>query len=229
MFVENNLTATFFKLHAYTSENTLLVCWRCFSRGRPAQRKELKVIITSVMNQKSALLAAVAFAAVIPQAFGNPGDQRIVRDVVAAKVDPFSVGVGTAEINKSSGMSLTTGWTSIVPMNINNDGLTDLLSYNAVTGRAGFQCRSLRRSTSCPGCHCSNGLDVHRPDEHQQRRADRSPLLQCRNWTGCVFSRLWHCGKSTSRPDVTAATGWTSIVPNGHRPRFPRADRSPLL
>jgi hypothetical protein len=107
--------AGFFNLHAYTSENTFLVCWRCFSRGRPAQRKELKVIITSVMNQKSALLAALAFAAVIPQAFGNPGDQRIVRDVVAAK-----------------------GWTIIVPMNINNDGLTDLLSYNAVTGRAAF-------------------------------------------------------------------------------------------
>ena len=28
------------------------------------------------------------------------------------------------------------GWTSIVPMDMNGDGLTDLLSYDASTGKA---------------------------------------------------------------------------------------------
>ena len=48
---------------------------------------------------------------------GTAGDQKVVRDVVAAQ-----------------------GWTSIVPMNIDNDvnGLTDFVSYNAATGRAAF-------------------------------------------------------------------------------------------
>jgi hypothetical protein len=33
-------------------------------------------------------------------------------------------------------VSASPGWTSIVPMNLNNDGFTDLLSYNGTTGRA---------------------------------------------------------------------------------------------
>jgi hypothetical protein len=33
-------------------------------------------------------------------------------------------------------MMAAKGWTAVVPMNLNGDGLTDLLSYNATTGRA---------------------------------------------------------------------------------------------
>jgi hypothetical protein len=44
---------------------------------------------------------------------GEVGEQQIVKDVTAAK-----------------------GWTAVVPMAPNGDGLTDLLSYNATTGRA---------------------------------------------------------------------------------------------
>jgi hypothetical protein len=41
------------------------------------------------------------------------GDQIIVKDLVAAK-----------------------GWTAVVPLKLNGDGLTDMLSYNKDTGRA---------------------------------------------------------------------------------------------
>jgi hypothetical protein len=55
-------------------------------------------------------------AAIIASTFGvaqaEPGEQSIVREVAAAQ-----------------------GWTSVVPMELNGDGLTDLLSYNATTGR----------------------------------------------------------------------------------------------
>ena len=62
-------------------------------------------------------LAVLCFAvATSVRLFGaNVGDQVNVRVVNAAK-----------------------GWTSIVPMNINNDRLTDLLSYNATTGMAEY-------------------------------------------------------------------------------------------
>jgi hypothetical protein len=51
------------------------------------------------------------------------GDQNVVKEFTAAK-----------------------GWTSIVPMNINNTGLTDLLSYNANTGLAVYS-----SATGVPG------------------------------------------------------------------------------
>jgi hypothetical protein len=47
-------------------------------------------------------------------------NQAIVREVDAAK-----------------------GWTSVVAMNMNGDGLTDLLSYNASTGKAVFSVGAL--------------------------------------------------------------------------------------
>ena len=62
------------------------------------------------------------------------------------------------------------GWTSIVPMNINNDGLTDLLSYNATTGLAVYSV-----ATNVPGdqkkCQtdqCVKRVDFYCADEHQQ-------------------------------------------------------------
>jgi hypothetical protein len=66
-------------------------------------------------------------AAIIASTFGvaqaEPGEQSIVREVAAAQ-----------------------GWTSVVPMELNGDGLTDLLSYNATTGRAIYSI-----GTSVPG------------------------------------------------------------------------------
>jgi hypothetical protein len=52
-----------------------------------------------------------------------PGEQEIVKQVNAAR-----------------------GWTSIVPMDLNDDGLTDYLSYNATTGLAIYSV-----GTSAPG------------------------------------------------------------------------------
>src|SRR3954453_17038774 len=67
---------------------------------------------------RAALAALVAGALAAPLAAPTAaraavGDQIIVKDLIANK-----------------------GWTAVVPMNLNGDGLTDLLSYNAKTGRA---------------------------------------------------------------------------------------------
>jgi hypothetical protein len=53
--------------------------------------------------------------AIVSVGMGTSGDQKIVKDYTAEK-----------------------GWSSIVPMNVDCDpgGLTDYLSYNALTGRA---------------------------------------------------------------------------------------------
>lgn len=56
---------------------------------------------------------AVAATCLGTAAHAAPGDQTIVNDLIASK-----------------------GWTAVVPMNLNGDGLTDLLSYNAKSGRA---------------------------------------------------------------------------------------------
>jgi hypothetical protein len=57
------------------------------------------------------LAAAVICAGTAAHA-GQPGDQIVVKDFVGPK-----------------------GWTSIVPMDLNGDTGTDLLSYNKTTGR----------------------------------------------------------------------------------------------
>jgi hypothetical protein len=62
---------------------------------------------------KSAVAADVATVFTGTAADAATGDQIIVRDLVTSK-----------------------GSTSVVPMNLNNDNLADLLSYNATTGRA---------------------------------------------------------------------------------------------
>ena len=43
------------------------------------------------------------------------------------------------------------GWTSVVPMVLNKDGLTGLLSYNAATGLAVY---SIQQGP-CPGANCA--------------------------------------------------------------------------
>jgi hypothetical protein len=62
---------------------------------------------------RSAVAAAAATIFMGTTAHAATGDQIIVRDLVTSK-----------------------GSTSVVPMNLNNDNPTDLLSYNATTGRA---------------------------------------------------------------------------------------------
>jgi hypothetical protein len=65
-------------------------------------------ILTDLLSYNAATgVAAYSIAS------GAPGDQSIVKQVNAAK-----------------------GWTSIVPMEMNGDGVTDLLSYNIATGQA---------------------------------------------------------------------------------------------
>ena len=62
---------------------------------------------------RSRLVIAAAMVCVGTTAHAAPGDQVIVKDLVAAK-----------------------GWTAIVPLNLDDDGRTDMLSYNKTTGRA---------------------------------------------------------------------------------------------
>jgi len=52
-------------------------------------------------------------ARLVTPVYAAPDDQVIVKDFTASA-----------------------GWTSVVPINLNGDGLTDFLSYNATTGRA---------------------------------------------------------------------------------------------
>jgi hypothetical protein len=61
------------------------------------------------------VISAPTGRAIYSLATSVPGAQQIVLDVTAAK-----------------------GWTSVVPMNINGNVLTDLLSYNRTTGRVVF-------------------------------------------------------------------------------------------
>lgn len=61
----------------------------------------------------STAAAATMFCASITAHAAQPGDQVIVRDLIASK-----------------------GWTAVVPLHLNGDGLSDMLSYNAKTGRA---------------------------------------------------------------------------------------------
>src|SRR3954454_1691292 len=64
-------------------------------------------------NIVKTLVSIFVVAIAIAPAYAAPGDQQIVKDYIAAE-----------------------GWTSIVPINVNGDGLTDFVSYNATTGRA---------------------------------------------------------------------------------------------
>jgi hypothetical protein len=71
-----------------------------------------------LLKQKStrkALLAVLVFTVsqALTPVYAGLGDQQTVLDLTASK-----------------------GWTAVVPMNINGNVLTDLLSYNRTTGRA---------------------------------------------------------------------------------------------
>src|ERR1700692_4907600 len=54
--------------------------------------------------------------------------------IIAASIAPLWAALGDQTIVQN--IFGQNGWTSIVPMNINGDGLTDLLFYNSTTGQA---------------------------------------------------------------------------------------------
>ena len=62
---------------------------------------------------RAALLSSAAIVCAVSAVHAATGDQIFVRDLVTSK-----------------------GSTLVVPMDLNNDSLTDLLTYNATTGRA---------------------------------------------------------------------------------------------
>jgi hypothetical protein len=135
--------------------------------------------------------------AIVSVGVGNVGDQRIVRDYVAAP-----------------------GWTSIVPMKVDRDffGLTDLLSYNATTGRAivsvgvglaGEQ-RIVKDYTAAAGWTSIVPMNV------DCDWAGLTDYLSYNATTGLAIVSVGVFGPSADQQIVkeyTAARGWTSIVP----------------
>jgi SNF family Na+-dependent transporter len=132
--------------------------------------------------------------AVFSVSIGNAGDQKVVRDVVAAK-----------------------GWTSIVPMNIDKTGSSDLLSYNAATGQAVFSVgignagdqKVVRDVVAAKGWTSIVPMDI---DNDFPGLTD---LVSYNAATGqAVFSvGIGNAGDQKVVRDVVAAKGWTSIVP----------------
>jgi hypothetical protein len=123
----------------------------------------------------------------------RPGDQIIVKDLIAAK-----------------------GWTSIVPMDLNGDDLTDMLSYNAVTGRAIYSVganppgtQTIVRDTAV-----AKGWTAVVPMVLSGSGPQRG-LLSYNAKTGrAVYSAATsEPGTQTITKDVVAAKGWTAIVP----------------
>jgi uncharacterized protein YycO len=120
-----------------------------------------------------------------------PGQQQIVAEVDAAK-----------------------GWTSIVPMNINDDGLTDLLSYNAINGRAVYSV-----ATFVPGQQIVAELDAAQGWTSiipMNINGDGlTDLLSYNANTGkAVYSVATGVpGQQQIVAELDAAKGWTSIVP----------------
>ena len=137
-------------------------------------------------------VSAVAFASAIAPAYAALGDQKIVKDYTAAN-----------------------GWTSIVPMNVDNNGLTDLLSYNATTGRAivsigigdsGGQ-KIVKDYTAAKGWTSIVPMNVD--------GNGLTDLLSYNATTGRAIVSIGIGGSGDQKivKDYTAAKGWTSIVP----------------
>jgi len=122
------------------------------------------------------------------------------------------------------------GWTSIVPMNINNDNLTDLLFYNASTGLAVYTVgdasapfgrqRVVFSTNASPGFTSIVPMNINSDS--------LTDLLSYNAATGYSASSVAAGGTATSscglagQPScpgqqvvstVNAAVGWTSIVP----------------
>ena len=137
---------------------------------------------------------------------GTAGDQQVVRDVVAA-----------------------TGWTAIVPMDIDGHGRTDLVSDNAVTGRAAFSIGTgtvgdqqvVRDVVAATGWSSIVPMDIdgHGPTD----------LVSYNAVTGrAAFSvGTGTAGDQQVVRDVVAATGWTADCADGYR--WSRSNRPGLL
>jgi hypothetical protein len=104
--------------------------------------------------------------AIYSVATGIAGEQRIVKQVNAAK-----------------------GWTSVVPMGLNNDSFTDLLSYNSATGLAIYSI-----ATSTPGeqkivktVNAAKGWTSIVPMNLKNRNCPRTDLLSYNAATGLAI------------------------------------------
>ena len=105
------------------------------------------------------------------------------------------------------------GWTSIVPMRMNDDSLTDLLSYNAATGLAiysigdGVSQTIVRSVNAAPGWTSIVPFDLNGDG--------LTDLLSYNAATGqAIFSIATGVGEQqVVGPPVQGAAGWTSIVP----------------
>ena len=105
------------------------------------------------------------------------------------------------------------GWTSIVPMRMNSDSLTDLLSYNAATGLAvysigdGVSQTIVRTVNAAPGWTSIVPFDLNGDG--------LTDLLSYNAATGLAFySVATGVGiQQVVGPPAYGAAGWTSIVP----------------
>ena len=171
---------------------------RSFNDLRASRQPETKVFARTARFLLAASVASVITATISLHA--ALGDQSVVRDVVAAQ-----------------------GWTSIVPMNIDGHGPTDLVSYNAATGRAAFSIGTgkagdqqvVRDVMAATGWTSIVPMDI-----------DGNGLTDLLSYNAVTGRAAFSIGTGTTGDqqivrDVMAATGWTSIVPmdiNGHGP-----------
>jgi uncharacterized membrane protein YciS (DUF1049 family) len=189
--------------------------------------------------------------AIVSVGVGTSGEQRIVKDYMAAPgwthVVPLNVdGAGPTDMlsyNATSGRAIVSvgtgtdgeqrivrdyaaapGWTHVVPMNVDRDfsGLTDLLSYNAATGRAivsiavgaaGEQ-KIVKDYVAAKGWTAIVPLNI-------DCDSGRTDLLSYNAATGRAIASVGAdpYGEQKIVKDYMAAPGWTSLVPinvDGH-------------
>jgi len=113
-------------------------------------------------------------------------------------------------------MISTPGWSSIVPASLNNDGLTDLLAYNATTGRAQYDVNSggggqaiLVDVGSAPGWTSIVPMNLN--DD------GLTDFLSYNATTGRAVYSISTASTGGSGQavliDVRSTRGWTSIIP----------------
>jgi hypothetical protein len=83
-------------------------------------------------------ICAQGWTSIVPMNLNNDSLTDLLFYNATTGLSVFAVGAMSEPPTMVAAVSAATGWTSVVPMNIDNDvgGLTDLLSYNAVTGLA---------------------------------------------------------------------------------------------
>ena len=105
------------------------------------------------------------------------------------------------------------GWTAIVPMRMNGDALTDLLSYNAATGLVIYSVGDGVSQTIVHSVNAAPGWTSIVPFD--LNGDDLTDLLSYNAATGLAFYSI-ATGAGAQRvvgPAAQGATGWTSIVP----------------